>query len=152
MRAIAILLGLCAAGPAWAETHYITVVNGGTETIRRVQIAPAGTDGGGSNRLQSQLPPAATARISYSTGCAVDVQVFFDSGSTQTQKNVDACADPTLSFTMAGAATDSTDPAQAPSADSPAQAGPAPPPALEPWRGRSILKKLGIDGWIDDKT
>jgi hypothetical protein len=80
MRALLALLLVPFA--AFAEGRGVTVVNGTGETLRKIQIAPAGSGSPGENRLRSYLPPHAQAVIGYSTGCRVDVRLGFEGGRT----------------------------------------------------------------------
>jgi len=134
-------------GPSQAETHGIIVLNRTRDTIRRIQIAPAGATSLGENRLRSQLPPNAEARIGYSTGCAVDVRLGFDSGRVETYLRLDACSN---SRVLAGDGTTVVSypgPARTVEPASKIQAAsPAPPIALAPvppWTGHSITKRFG---------
>lgn len=134
-------------GPSQAETHGITVLNHSRDTIRRIQIAPSGATSPGENRLQSQLPPNAEARIGYSTGCAVDVSLGFDGGRVEKHLRLDACSN---SRVLAGDGTTGVSypgPARTGEPASKIQAGsPAPPIALvpvPPWTGHSITKRFG---------
>lgn len=101
MRAIIILLAGLPLGVALlpstvrAETHGSTVMNRSGDTLRSIQIAPAGATSYGVNRLRSQLPPGAEARISYSAGCPVDLRLGFDGGRVEDRRDLDACAQPT---------------------------------------------------------
>ena len=150
MRRIALVL-LLASGAALAEGHGVTVVNHSSEAIRRIQIAPAGATSPGENRLRSQLPPNAEARITYSTGCRADVRVGFEGGRTEDFPGIDACTDPRLT-TGGGVQSSATigpeRPAPTRSASghgTPAKAM-APviaPVVVPPWTGRSITKRFG---------
>lgn len=154
MRWIVPVVSLVAAGPAWGEPHTVTVVNSGTETIRRIEIGPAG--GGGENRLRSQVPPGAQARITYSTGCTADVRIGYDSGRFEAFAGVDVCSDPRIASgqgvlagpspsTSAGSGKSSSQASglgkglSTPTASS----SKAPPPVVPPWTGKSITKRFG---------
>ena len=132
----------------------MTVQNGTGETIRAIQISPA--PGGGENRLRSSLPPGASGRIGYNTGCVATVRLGFESGRTEDHPDVDVCTDPRVVAGTAGVAG----PAGAampggPAAGSSASRGSggvkpaastvtlAPPPVVPPWTGRSITKRFG---------
>jgi hypothetical protein len=145
------LLGLLLVWPALAlaEGRGVTVINGTSEAIRRIQISAAGSGAPGENRLRSTLPPGAQGRIGYNTGCRVDVRLGFESGRMEEFLDQDACAD--LRITAGkGAATASTEPAATRPADSkkgkPGQKPGAYVPAtvvVPPWTGHSITKKFG---------
>lgn len=149
------LAGPVLAGQAWADTHTLTVVNSGIDTIRRIDMSVPG--GAGDNRLRSQLPPGATARITYSTGCRADVRLGYDGGRTEAFPDVDVCSDPRIvtgAGVLGGAgagATPTTDgsnpkprPAATKHATPVANATPlAPPPVVPPWTGKSITKRFG---------
>ena len=151
MRALTLLLAALPLGvallpgAAWAQAHAITVVNQAGATVRSIQIGPAGAGSFGANRLRSQLPPNAEARIGYSTGCPADLRLGFDDGRVEDHLGLDACSDPrvlTGSSAAAGAA-----PRRA-AAAVPTQAVAAPvvraaPVAVPPWSGRSITKRFG---------
>lgn len=143
MRALTVLLavsplGLALPGIAWAEAHAITVVNHAAGTIRSIQIAPAGAASFGANRLSSQLPPNAAARIGYSTGCPADLRLGFDDGRIEDHLGLDACSDPQV-------LTGSSAPGRA-SVSKHQVAAPAvrtAPVEVPPWSGRSITKRFG---------
>lgn len=144
MRALMLLLAapLGAAllpGTAWAEAHAITVVNHAGATIQSIQVAPAGAASFGANRLRSQLPPSAEARIGYSAGCPADLRLGFDDGRTEDHPGLDACSDPHV--VVAGAA-----PGRAAAPKHQAVAVPvarAAPVTVPPWSGHSITKRFG---------
>ena len=147
---LAMLASLLQPGAALAEGRGVTVVNGGSDTVREIRIAPAGAASPGENRLRSQLPPRAQARIGYSSGCRVDVRLGFDGGRTEQFLDQDACADlritagagaPGGPMPSAGHAAASHAAAKKPGKDSKAFT----PAAVEvpPWTGRSITKKFG---------
>ncbi len=149
MRPSAIFLGaaLLAAcpRPVWADTHGVTVVNSGTETIRRIEI------GSGDNRLRSQVPPGAQARITYSTGCKADIRIGYDGGRTEAFAGVDICADPRIVTGQGVVSVDTSSHATSPgsgkvAATKAAALGTpvkAPPPIVPPWTGKSITKRFG---------
>ena len=91
MRALAALLLLARPTAAWADSHTVAIVNGGSATIREIHIAPAGS-GLGANRLRSTLPPHATADITYSTGCRATVTLNLDDGRSESFADQDVCA------------------------------------------------------------
>ncbi len=142
---------LLAAGPALADSHSVTVVNSGIETIRRIEIGA-----GGDNRLRGQVPPGAQARITYSTGCQADVRIGYDSGRSESFTGVDVCSDPRIATGQGvlggsavlssggSASTGRAAPAGKPGATTastlPAK---APPPVVPPWTGKSITKRFG---------
>ena len=149
MRAIIILLAGLPLGTTLlpsivrAETHGITVMNRSGDTIRSIQIAPAGATSYGVNRLRSQLPPGAEARISYSAGCPVDLRLGFDGGRVEDRRDLDACANPhvlTGSATPKAASTAPVHTSTVKHKGATTLAGAAPPP---PWTGRSITKRFG---------
>ena len=146
------MLAVLAAGPALADSHSVTVMNSGIETIRRIEIGA-----GGDNRLRGQVPPGAQARITYSTGCQADVRIGYDSGRSESFTGVDVCSDPRIATgqgVLGGAGVLSSSGAAA----SPGRAAPAgkagaktastlpakaPPPVVPPWTGKSITKRFG---------
>ena len=151
MRAIVVLLAGLPLGitllhsVARAETHGITVMNRSGDTIRSVQIAPAGATSYGVNRLRSQLPPGAEARIGYSAGCPVDLRLGFDGGRVEDRRDLDACANPHVLTGNSAPAVASTAPARTPTAKhkgGTTLAGAA-PVTVPPWTGRSITKRFG---------
>lgn len=163
MRTALALLPLLAL-PAWTNSAWansVTVVNGGTDTIRQIIIGA--TPGSGDNRLRSVLPPGAQARITYSTGCQATVRLVYDSGRSEDFAGIDPCTDPRIT---AGAGTASaqagtqagtqgptqaaaTKPAATPSKSTKSGATQAslpvkaPPPVVPPWTGKSITKRFG---------
>lgn len=151
MRALPALLFVLLPAVAAAEGRGVTVVNGGGETIRRIQISPAGSGAHGENRLRSTLPPGAQARIGYSTGCRVDVRLGFESGRAEEFLDQDACAElrVTAGSGAAGAVAAAV-PAPARTGAGPkkgkqSKAEPFVPVKIEvpPWTGRSITRKFG---------
>ena len=131
-------------GAAWAEAHAITVVNHAGATIRSIQIGPAGAGSFGANRLRSQLPPNAEARIGYSVGCPADLRLGFDDGRVEDHLGLDACSDPRV--LSGGAATAGAAPRRAAVPKHEAAAVPvarAAPVTVPPWSGRSITKRFG---------
>lgn len=129
---------------AQAETHGVTVVNHTGETIRSIQITPAGDTAFGVNRLRSQLPPGAEARIGYSAGCPVDLRLGFNGGRVEDHIGLDACANPHVvtgnSTTAAASAAPARPVAKHQAA---AVAGRAAPVTVPPWTGHSITKRFG---------
>src|SRR3954451_19869336 len=96
MRPLPVLFALVLPGLAVAEGRGVTIVNGSSETLREIFIAPAGSGGSGGageNRLRSSLPSGAQARIGYSTGCRADIRVVFDSGKAEDFADQDACSE-----------------------------------------------------------
>lgn len=151
MRALTLLLAVSPLGiallpgPAWAEAHAITVVNHAAGTVRSIQIAPAGAASFGANRLRSQLPPNAEARIGYSAGCPADLRLGFDDGRTEDHLGLDACSDPHVLTGSSAPVATSAAPGRA-AADRHRVAVPAARPApvtVPPWSGRSITKRFG---------
>ncbi len=131
-------------GAAWAEAHGITVVNHAADTIRSIQIAPAGSTSFGVNRLRSQLPPSAEARIGYSAGCPVDLRLGFDGGRVEDHRDLDACANPHV--VTGNAATTKASPAPAKpvaAAKHKTNASVAQATPVTPWTGHSITKRFG---------
>lgn len=151
MRAIIVLLaGLplgitLLPGAAWAETHGITVINHSSDTIRSIQIAPAGATSYGVNRLRSQLPPGAEARIGYSAGCPVDLRLGFDGGRVEDRRDLDACANPHVLTGNNVPVAASTAPVRTPAAKHKGAAtlARAAPVTVPPWAGHSITKRFG---------
>ena len=154
MRAACALLavGLGAAAPALADSHAVTVQNGARETIRRIEISAA--PGPSENRLRSQLPPGAVARIGYSTGCQAYVRLVFDSGRTEEHPGIDACADARVVAGQDGVAAPPSAPMPPLSRKPTAIKAPvpatgnalpvkAPAPVVPPWTGKSIIKRFG---------
>ena len=150
MRALTLLLAAfplgiaLLPGAAWAEAHAITVVNHAGATIRSIQIGPAGAGSFGANRLQSQLPPNAEARIGYSTGCPADLRLGFDDGRVEDHLGLDACSDPRV--LTGSAAVGAAVPRRAAAPKPQAAAVPvarAAPVDVPPWSGRSITKRFG---------
>ncbi len=150
MRALTFLLAVSPLGiallpgAAWAEAHAITVVNHAGVTIRSIQIGPAGAGSLGANRLRSQLPPNAEARIGYSSGCPADLRLGFDDGRTEDHLGLDACSDPHVLTGSSAAVAASPAPSRA--AAPKHQAVPvarAEPVTVPPWSGRSITKRFG---------
>ncbi len=141
------VLALLLPGAALAQSRGVTVANRSGEPVRRILISPAGSASPGENRLRSQLPPHAEARIGYSTGCKIDVRVGYESGRTEEFLNQDACSD--LRIT-AGQGAAAAAPASRPVADArsrgKAEAAKPPQPiavVVPPWTGRSITKRFG---------
>lgn len=146
---IPLALLLLAPTLAQAEGHGITVKNSQGETIRGIHIAPAGSGSAGENRLRSQLPAGAEARISYNTGCRADIRLNFDNGRTEDHKDVDVCTDPRIIAGQEGVAGPAMTPT-ARGAAGPAARTPAPTatqvakgPVVPPWTGHSITKRFG---------
>ena len=156
MRA-ALVIPLLLATPAWTNAAWansVTVVNGGTDTIRQIIIGA--TPGNGDNRLRSTLPPGAQARITYSTGCQAAVRLVYDSGRAEDFTGVDPCTDPRItagSGTAAGQVAATAAKPQATPQTTPQTTKPgatpatlpvkAPPPVIPPWTGKSITKRFG---------
>ncbi len=169
---LVLLPGVAVPGLALAEGHAVTVVNRTGETIRQIHISPAGASSAGENRLRSQLPPNAEARITYSTGCKVDVRIGYESGRTEAFTDQDACAElrvaagqgtstgagtGTGTSTGAGTSTGTSTGAVAAVAGGAAPgrtrdvrtvggkpaAPPMAPVVVPPWTGRSITKRFG---------
>lgn len=151
MRALIILLaGLplgvaLPPGTAWAETHGITVMNHTGETVRSIQITPSGDTEFGVNRLRSQLPPGAEARIGYSAGCPVDLRLSFNGGRVEDHIGLDACANPhVVTGSTAVAATPApARPVAATKHKTSAFAARTTPVTVPPWTGHSITKRFG---------
>ena len=151
MRAIIVLFAGLPLGiaqlpaSAWAETHGITVVNHSGDTIRSIQIAPAGAASFGTNRLRSQLPPSAEARISYSAGCPVDLRLGFDGGRVEDHRDLDACANPHVLTGSSAPGAASSAPVHTPAAKHKGAAtlARAAPVTVPPWAGHSITKRFG---------
>lgn len=132
-------------GAAWAEAHAITVVNHAGATIRSIQVGPAGGGSFGANRLRSQLPPNAEARIGYSTGCPADLRLGFDDGRVEDHLGLDVCSDPRV-LTGSSTPTPGVAPRRAAAPKPQAVAVPvarAAPVTVPPWSGRSITKRFG---------
>lgn len=132
-------------GAAWAEAHAITVVNHAGETIRSIQIGPAGAGSFGANRLRSQLPPSAEARIGYSAGCPADLRLGFEGGRTEDHLGLDACSNPHV---VTGSSTPVSAAPTPPRASPPKHQVAAPstraePVTVPPWNGHSITKRFG---------
>lgn len=151
MRALIVLLAglplgiVLLPGAAWAEAHGITVINHSGDTIRSVQIAPAGDTLFGVNRLRSQLPPSAEARIGYSAGCPVDLRLGFNGGRVEDHRDLDACANPhvvTGSITPVAASAAPVHTAAAKHKDTGTLARAA-PVTVPPWAGHSLTKRFG---------
>lgn len=150
IRTAVLLLATALAPPALAESHGVTVQNGTSETIRLIQIAP--TPGGGDNRLRSTLPPGASGKIVYSTGCIATLRIGYDSGRTEDHANIDVCTDPRVVAGTDGVAGPPGQPGAAPVAKLPSAKSTtvastlpakAPPPVVPPWTGKSITKRFG---------
>jgi hypothetical protein len=141
-----LLLALMAAPPALADTHSVTVTNTGVETIRSIAVGA-----GGENRLRSQVPPGAQARVTYSTGCTADVRIGYDSGRMETFAGVDICSDPRIATGQGvlggaaapGAAQVAAAPRPAPGKAASVATAKPPLPAVPPWTGKSITKRFG---------
>ncbi len=151
MRALTLLLAVSPLGiallpgAAWAEAHAITVVNHAGATIRSIQIGTAGAGSLGANRLRSQLPPNAEARIGYSMGCPADLRLGFDDGRTEDHLGLDACSDPHV-LTGSTAATAVAAPSRNTAPKHQAAVVPvarAAPVTVPPWSGHSITKRFG---------
>ena len=140
-------------GAAWADTHSVTIRNGGGETIRGIYFGSAP-----DSRLRRELPPGAEARITYSTSCRADIRISYASGRTEDHPGIDVCSDPRLVAGQDGTAgpmmavpaqpsTRPADPRASGPAASPAKAvttpAKAPPPMVPPWTGKSITKRFG---------
>lgn len=156
MIRIAVLSALLLAPDvARAQSHAVTVRNGAADTIRAIQIGPAGRLG--ENRMRSQLPAGAEARITYSTGCDADVRLTFASGQTEDHAGLDVCTDPRIIAGQAGAAGPVAQApvagggprggvqtaATAPGRGKPAAAAPIDKTPVPPWTGRSITRRFG---------
>lgn len=144
------LLALAAfAAPAWADSHGVTIQNGTTETIRTIIISPLA--GSGENRLRSTLPPGASGRITYSTGCQANVRIGYAGGRSEDHAGVDVCSDPRIVAgtdgvagpALAQAGTSSNAKLKAAVSTNPSSPVLAPPPVVPPWTGKSIIKKFG---------
>ncbi len=151
MRALTLLLAVSPLGiallpgAAWAEAHAITVVNHTAGIVRSIQIAPAGAASFGANRLRSQLPPNAEARIGYGAGCPADLRFGFDDGRIEDHLGLDACSDPHVLTGSSAPVAASAGPGRA-AVDKHQVAVPAARPApvtVPPWSGRSITKRFG---------
>ena len=154
MRVVALLVAPFAlaalATPAWADSHGVNVQNGTTETIQAIIISPVA--GSGENRLRSTLPPGASGRITYSTGCQANVRIGYASGRSEDHAGVDVCSDPRIIAGTDGVAGpmiaggSTAVPAGAKvKAISAKPSGPAlaPLPVVPPWTGKSITKRFG---------
>lgn len=146
MLAAAVLLWPAIAA---ADGRGVLVLNHSAETIRQIHIAPAGSASPGENRLRSQLPPGAQARIGFSSGCTVDVRLGFDGGRTEEFLGRDACGDTPVVAGQGAAGATASVPVEHAAATAPAH-GKAPiAPMLAakvvvpPWHGHSITKKFG---------
>ncbi len=150
---VPLLLAVLASGPAWADGHGVTIQNASSETIRLIQISP--TAGTGENRLRSQLPPGASGRIGYSTGCLANVRIGYESGRTEDHANIDTCSEPRVVAGTDGLPGPTTATLTSVALPRPAS-GPAnplkpvaskvelaPPPVVPPWTGKSITKRFG---------
>ena len=150
MRALTFLLAAplgiaLLPGASWAEAHAVTVVNHAGATIRSIQIGPAGAGSLGANRLRSQLPPNAEARIGYSTGCPADLRLGFDDGRIEDHLGLGVCSDPRV-LTGSSAAAPGAAPRRAAAPKPQAVAVPVAreaPVTVPPWSGRSITKRFG---------
>jgi hypothetical protein len=149
-RAPLAALLLLATGPAWADSHGVTVQNGTPDTIRAIIISPA--PGSTDNRLRSSLPPGATGRIVYSTGCQANVRIGYDNGRTEDHPAVDVCSDPRIIAGTAGIAGPALSAASTPAKPAvnattlktaSTQPVKVPPPVVPPWTGKSITKRFG---------
>lgn len=147
-----LLLTALTIGPARADSHGVTIQNATSETIRLIQISP--TAGSGENRLRSQLPPGASGRITYSTGCQANVRIGYESGRTEDHANIDVCSEPRVVAGTDGLAGPTLSAAPStPARPASAAANPikpvaskvelAPPPVVPPWTGKSITKRFG---------
>lgn len=147
MVRIAILALLLAPGAAAAGS--VTVRNGGAETVSGIHMSAAGSGSVGENRMRSQLPPGAEARITYSTGCRADVRIAFSSGRTEDHAGLDVCTDPRITTGQNGVAGPAMTATPVLAGSPPkATSQPAPIPAkaaavVPPWTGKSITKRFG---------
>lgn len=162
---------LCAtASPATAQTRTVTVTNQSSATVREIHIDDAEGKAPGGNRLRSRLPPNTRASITYSQGCRADVRIVLDDRTTQEHRGADVCA--RSAFAVTGGAASAAPPVGRQGSDTAAGAsrgtsrsvsssassgppgaattrghGAAPPPEPVPWTGRSITKRLTLDGY-----
>ena len=143
MRA-ALLLALLAT-PALADSHAVIVRNGTSEIVRDIRMGPVG-GAVGENRMRSQLPPGAEARISYSTACRADLRLVFAGGRTEDHHDIDVCGDTRVVAGQEGVAGPAQ-PAHATGSTgrpaTPVAAITQPPPPVPPWTGHSITKRFG---------
>ena len=145
-------LAMLAPAVAWADTHTLSIRNGGGETVVGVFMSPPGSGSAGANRLVSQLPPGAGGIFSYSTGCRADVRIAYAGGRTEDHPDVDICGGGKVVAGQDGTAGPAMAVAAAkPAGGKAAVAGKAvasavvtaPPPVVPPWTGKSITKRFG---------
>lgn len=155
---------LCAtASRASAQTRTVTVTNESSATVREIYIDDAEGKAPGGNRLRGRLPPNTRASITYSQGCRANVRIVLDDRTTQEHRGADVCARSAFAVTGGGAVS-TAPPAGRQRSASPAGVsrsaasgspgaratrgdGAASPPEPVPWTGRSITKKLTLDGY-----
>lgn len=150
MKTFGVCLGLLllAAAPTLAQSRTVTFSNQSSGSVREIHIDAAEARASAGNRLRNSLPPNARASITYSQGCRANVRIVLDAGAAQEHRDTDVCVQPNFVVTGRGAA--SAAPRQEPGAvkagTSHGQGAAAPPEAV-PWTGRSITKKLTLDGY-----
>lgn len=139
------------ASAASAESRSVTFVNQSSGTVREIYIDDAAGKAAGGNRLRSTVPPNARASITYSQGCRANVRVVLDDRTVREYRDTDVCSQAYFVVTGTGGtfvarpASNRGTPAAA--GATPGTTGTAPPPEPVPWTGRSITKKLTLDGY-----
>lgn len=142
----------CLAAPgASAQSRTVTFVNQSSGTVREIYIDDATGKVVGGNRLRSTLPPNARAAITYSQGCRANVRVVLDDRTVREYRDTDVCTQAYFVVTGTGgtfvARTSGGRGTPAAAGAAPGTTGVEPPPELGPWTGRSITKRLTLDGY-----
>lgn len=144
----------CLAGStASAQSRTVTFVNQSSGTVREIYIDDAAGKAAGGNRLRSTLPPNARAAITYSQGCRANVRVVLDDRTVREYRDTDVCTQAYFVVTGTGGTfvarpSGGRGTSAGPGATAaPGTTGVEPPPELGPWTGRSITKKLTLDGY-----
>lgn len=143
---------VCLAAPAAsAESRTVTFVNQSSGTVREIYVDDAAGKAAGGNRLRSTLPPNARAAITYSQGCRANVRVVLDDRTAREYRDTDVCTQAYFVVTGTGgtfvARTSGGRGTAAAAGMTPGTTGVEPPPELGPWTGRSITKRLTLDGY-----
>lgn len=138
---------------AQAETHTLSIRNGGSEAVVGVYMALPGSGSMGANRLRSQLPPGIEGPFTFSTGCRADVRLAYASGRSEDHRDVDMCAGARVvagqdgvvgpAVAAVGAAPKGENIKGTKVVEGVATPVKAPPPVVPPWTGKSITKRFG---------
>ena len=160
LRATLVAVLWTATSAASAQTRTVMVTNQSSATVREIYIDDAEGKAPGGNRLRNTLPPNARASITYSQGCRANVRIVLDDRTVQEHRGADVCAQSAFAVTGgqaarppgqrgsgAAASASRVAPPGASGAGAARGGSAAPPPEPVPWTGRSITKKLTLDGY-----